>query len=130
MEAETAEAEAGFAEGLAAETWVGATESWEEVCACCWRTEEMVERVPGVKGGAEEEPPTMARKAAVFGLGGGKATGPPTRGVRPVDGVRPVLKEAEGSKLKRGGCTAAAEAARAETEAGGWAEDRDWGGCC
>ena len=30
MEAETAEAEAGFAEGLAAETWVGATESWEE----------------------------------------------------------------------------------------------------
>ena len=33
----------------------------------------------------------MARKAAVFGLGGGKLTGPPMRGVRPVPGVRPVL---------------------------------------
>jgi hypothetical protein len=36
---------------------------------------------------------TMARKAAVFGLGGGKETGPPMRGVRPVrlmSGVRPV----------------------------------------
>lgn len=32
----------------------------------------------------------MARKAAVPGEGG-KATGPPTRGVKPVPGVRPVL---------------------------------------
>jgi hypothetical protein len=42
-------------------------------------------------GGAEEEFVTMARKAAVFGDGGGKLTGPPTRGVRPVLGVSPVL---------------------------------------
>lgn len=45
-----------------------------------------------------------ARKAAVLGEGGGKETGPPTRGVRPEPGVspkrgvrprgvRPVLKE-------------------------------------
>lgn len=33
---------------------------------------------------------TIARNAAVFGDGGGNETGPPTRGVRPVEGVRPV----------------------------------------
>lgn len=32
----------------------------------------------------------MWRKAAVFGDGGGKETGPPRIGVRPVPGVRPV----------------------------------------
>lgn len=31
-----------------------------------------------------------ARNAAVLGEGGGKETGPPTRGVRPVPGVNPV----------------------------------------
>ena len=39
---------------------------------------------------AEAEFVIMARKAAVPGLGGGKETGPPMRGVRPVPGVRPV----------------------------------------
>ena len=39
--------------------------------------------------------PTIAKNAAVLGLVGGKATGPPTRGVRPVLGVRPVRKEPE-----------------------------------
>ena len=34
---------------------------------------------------------TIAKKAAVPGLGGGKLTEPFTRGVRPVPGVRPVL---------------------------------------
>ena len=46
--------------------------------------------------------PTMAKNAAVLGLGGGKATGPPTRGVRPVLGVKPVRKEPEGSKGRSG----------------------------
>lgn len=61
----------------------------------------------------------IARNAAVLGEGGGKATGPPTRGVSPVDGVRPVRKVPEGSKPKRGGCTEAALAARAATDVGG-----------
>lgn len=39
----------------------------------------------------------MARKAAVLGEGGGKEMGPP-RGVKPVEGVRPVRpKERVGS---------------------------------
>lgn len=55
--------------------------------------------------GVDEELFIMARKAAVFGLGGGKLTGPPMRGVRPVPGVRPVLgvrpvRKAEGSKAE------------------------------
>lgn len=45
---------------------------------------------------------TMAKKAAVLGDGGGKETGPPTSGVRPVrptSGVRPVRKAGcEGSQ--------------------------------
>lgn len=70
----------------------------------------MADKVLGVMVAATEdkEPPLellfiMARNAAVFGLGGGKDTGPPMRGVRPVAGVspvrgvRPVRKEA-GSK--------------------------------
>jgi len=48
----------------------------------------------GWSWGAEELLVTKARKAAVFGEGGGKETGPPTSGVRPVDGVRPVLPKA------------------------------------
>ena len=48
----------------------------------------------------------MARNAAVFGLGGGKETGPPIRGVRPVPGVSPVrgvrpVRKAAGSKAAR-----------------------------
>lgn len=62
---------------------------------------------------------TIARKAAVLGEGGGKATGPPTRGVRPVDGVSPVRKEPEGSNENSGGWTAAALLARAAMEAAG-----------
>ncbi len=45
------------------------------------------------KGFALAAPVTMARKAAVFGLGGGNDEGPPMSGVRPVPGVRPVRKE-------------------------------------
>ena len=46
---------------------------------------------------------TIARNAAVLGDGGGKETGPPTRGVRPLEGVRPVRpKEVEVSKLVMG----------------------------
>ncbi len=66
--------------------------------AVFWRTEERALRVLGVT--AEVPEPTIARKAAVFGEGGGKATGPPTRGVRPVEGVRPVRNAPEASKLK------------------------------
>lgn len=40
---------------------------------------------------------TMARKAAVFGEGGGKDAGPPVRGVIPVPGVRPVRTKLDGS---------------------------------
>lgn len=77
-------------------------------------------RVFGVIVAAEPLPAlTIARKAAVFGDGGGKATGPPTSGVRPVDGVRPVRNEPDGSKPKSGGCMEdEAEAARAATEFG------------
>lgn len=64
----------------------------------CWelRTPEIAFRVLGVIVAATldklvlPELPIMARKAAVPGLGGGKETGPPMRGVRPVPGVRPV----------------------------------------
>lgn len=61
----------------------------------------------------------IARKAAVFGEGGGKATGPPTSGVRPVEGVSPVRKVPEGSKPKSGGWTEAALAANAATDEAG-----------
>lgn len=64
----------------------------------------------------------IARNAAVLGEGGGKATGPPTRGtrgVRPVEGVRPVRNVPEGSKPNNGGCTEAALAARAATDVDG-----------
>lgn len=49
----------------------------------------------------------IARKAAVFGEGGGKETGPPMSGVSPVPGVRPVrgvspVRKEEGSKAGRG----------------------------
>ena len=53
----------------------------------------------------------MARNAAVLGDGGGKETGPPMRGVRPVPGVSPVrgvrpVRKAAGSKAASGcsGC--------------------------
>ena len=62
---------------------------------------------------------TIARKAAVLGEGGGKDTGPPTRGVKPVDGVRPVRNEPDGSKPKSGGCIEPALAARAAMEDAG-----------
>ena len=74
----------------------------------------------GVIVGAEPLLPalTIARKAAVLGEGGGKATGPPTSGVSPVDGVSPVRNEPDGSKPKSGGCIVDADAARAATEFG------------
>lgn len=61
---------------------------------------------------------TIARNAAVFGEGGGKATGPPTSGVSPVDGVSPVRKVPEGSKPKIGGWMPALDARAAMEEAG------------
>lgn len=74
---------------------------------------------------------TIARKAAVFGEGGGNATGPPTSGVRPVEGVRPVRNEPDGSKPKSGGCIEEADAASAATEEGfcDWPEGVDAEGC-
>lgn len=50
----------------------------------------------------------MDKKAAVFGDGGGKDTGPPINGVRPVPGVSPVrgvrpVRKFEGSKVRLGG---------------------------
>ena len=63
---------------------------------------------------------TIARKAAVLGEGGGKATGPPTRGVRPVEGVRPVRNEPDASNPKSGGCIEPELAARAAIDAAGW----------
>lgn len=74
---------------------------WAAWAAVLWRTEERALRVLGVTAAVPE--PTMARKAAVLGEGGGKATGPPTRGVSPVEGVRPVRNVPEGSKLKESG---------------------------
>lgn len=43
----------------------------------------------------------IAINAAVLGEGKGNETGPPTRGVSPVEGVRPVRKVPDGSKPKR-----------------------------
>lgn len=57
------------------------------------RTPVIALRVFGVIVAFELAPALLfisARKAAVFGEGGGKDTGPPTRGVRPVPGVNPV----------------------------------------
>jgi hypothetical protein len=47
-------------------------------------------RVFGVIVAPDADELIMLRKAAVFGEGGGKDTGPPIRGVRPVPGVSPV----------------------------------------
>ena len=53
---------------------------------------------------------TEERKAAVFGEAGGKETGPPRRGVRPVPGVRPMrgvrpVLKAAGSNAARVCCS-------------------------
>lgn len=88
----------------------------------CPRTLAIVLSVLGVIVAAAALLPelTIARNAAVLGEGGGNATGPPTRGVRPVDGVRPVRKDPDGSKLNNGGCIEPALAAKAAMEAAGW----------
>lgn len=55
------------------------------------RTPVMALRVFGViVAPPEADELIMLRKAAVFGDGGGKDTGPPIRGVSPVPGVSPV----------------------------------------
>lgn len=57
------------------------------------RTPVIALRVFGVIVAFELAPALLfisAKKAAVFGDGGGKETGPPTRGVKPVPGVNPV----------------------------------------
>ena len=54
------------------------------------RTPVIALRVFGVIVAPEADELIMLRKAAVLGDGGGKDTGPPMRGVRPVPGVSPV----------------------------------------
>jgi hypothetical protein len=54
------------------------------------RTPVIALRVFGVIVAPDADELIMLRKAAVFGDGGGKDTGPPIRGVRPVPGVSPV----------------------------------------
>jgi hypothetical protein len=50
----------------------------------------MALRVLGVIVAPDADELIMLRNAAVLGDGGGKETGPPMRGVRPVPGVSPV----------------------------------------